>query len=229
MKTKLTTTDIDQIKLFDVLSTFQREEILNNSSLYNFEKNERIYGDSEDIKFVYLVREGSVKVGMNASNGKTLIKNIIYKGELFGENIFTPMTQRSEFAEALKTATVLKIPSYIFKKIVASNHLFAQKITQIIIQRLQNLEERLQSFVFKKAKARIVDFIKKTATLKGVKIGIEEVLIHHGMSHKEIAYLTDTSRQTVARVLGELKNDKLIHFSPRKPSKILIRNMMAFG
>lgn len=229
MKTKLSTTEIDQIKLFDVLSTLQREEVINNSTLYNFQKNEKIYGDSEDIRFVYIVREGSVKVGMNASNGKTLIKNIIYKDELFGENIFTNITQRAEFAEVLKPATVLKIPAHIFRKLVASNHLFAQQITQIIIERLQNLEERLQSFVFKKAKARIVDFIKKTASLKGIKIGIEEVLIHHGMSHKEIAYLTDTSRQTVARVLGELKNENLIHFSPRKPSKILIRNMMAFG
>ena len=47
MKTKLTPTDIDQIKLFDVLSTLQREEILNNSSLYNFEKNEWVNSDVE--------------------------------------------------------------------------------------------------------------------------------------------------------------------------------------
>ncbi len=64
--------------------------------------------------------------------------------------------------------------------------------------------------------------------MRGIKIGLEEILINHGMSHKEIAYLTDTSRQTVARVLGELKRENLIHFSVRKPNKILIRDIMVF-
>ena len=81
----------------------------------------------------------------------------------------------------------------------------------------------MQNFVFMKAKTRIVDFIRKTGNRKGIKIGVDEILINHGMSHKDIAYLTDTSRQTVARVLGELKKENLIHFSARKPSKILIR------
>ena len=45
------------------------------------------------------------------------------------------------------------------------------------------------------------------------------------MSHKEIAYLTDTSRQTVARILNELKKENFIHYGSRKSSKILIRDM----
>jgi CRP/FNR family cyclic AMP-dependent transcriptional regulator len=112
---------------------------------------------------------------------------------------------------------------------VEENGNFANDIMGVILLRLQLLEERMQSFVFKKAKIRIMDFIKKTGELRGIKIGIQEILINHGMSHKEIAYLTDTSRQTVARVLGELKKDDLIHFSARKPNKILIRNMMSLA
>ena len=63
------------------------------------------------------------------------------------------------------------------------------------------------------------------ASTKGIKIGFDEILIHHGLSHKEIANITDTSRQTVARVLSELKKLDVIHFSARKPHKILIRDI----
>ena len=49
------------------------------------------------------------------------------------------------------------------------------------------------------------------------------------MSHKEIAHLTDTSRQTVARVLGELKREKLIHFSDRRPNKTLLKNGLSIA
>jgi len=93
------------------------------------------------------------------------------------------------------------------------------------VERLDNLELRIKNFVFMKAKQRIAGFIHQTAQLQGIKIGMEEILINHGMSHKEIAFVTDTSRQTVARVLGDLKRENIIHFSERKPNKILIRDL----
>ena len=175
---------------------------------------------------MYLVQKGSVKLGINASCGKILIKDVVYENSLFGENIFVGDGQRKEFAKTMTDTSVIKIPTEVFRSLVEENGEFANDIMGVVLQRLQLLEERMQSFVFKKAKIRIMDFIKKTGELRGIKIGIQEILINHGMSHKEIAYLTDTSRQTVARVLGELKKDDLIHFSPRKPNKILIRNMM---
>jgi CRP-like cAMP-binding protein len=229
MKKQFTTTDLDQIQLFECLSQLQKEKLLRSGIISSYKKDERVYNNQAEIQSVFIVMDGSIKLGMNAVNGRVLIKNLVYKGELFGENIFTSRAHRTEYAEVLRDAQVLRIPKKTFKELAASNCIFAQNITKIIIERLQNLEERLQSFVFKNAKTRIVDFIKKTASLKGIKIGIDEILINHGMSHKEIAFLTDTSRQTVARVLGELKKDNLIHFSPRKPSKILLRPLLLAG
>ena len=95
----------------------------------------------------------------------------------------------------------------------------------IVVTKLQNIEDRLQNFVFRKAKERIVDFIYRSGLRKGIKIGANECLIDHAMSHKEIAWMTDTSRQTVARILNELKKEDYIHYGSRKSSKILIRNM----
>ena len=155
-----------------------------------------------------------------------MIKDIVYENSLFGENVFVDDKTRKEFAKTMTDTSVIRIPIEVFRTMVEENGAFANDVMGVVLHRLQLLEERMQSFVFKKAKKRIVDFILKTGQLRGIKIGMEEILINHGMSHKEIAYLTDTSRQTVARVLGELKREDLIHFSARKPNKILIRNMM---
>ncbi|MBK6786041.1 MAG: winged helix-turn-helix domain-containing protein [Saprospiraceae bacterium] len=87
------------------------------------------------------------------------------------------------------------------------------------------MEERLQNFVFMKAKERIVHFLFSSALKKGINIGMDEKLINQGISHKDIAYLTDTSRQTVARVLNELKRDNIIHYGGGKSCKILVRDM----
>ena len=214
---------LKDIEILKSLSEDQINELAKRCTLEKVHKNSKIYSSGQTIDYVYLVNKGSVKLGMIAECDKTLIKDIVYDQEIFGENIFARNLVRKDFSEAMTDTTFFKIPSTFFKELVESNSGFANAVMTIIIGRLRNLEQRMQNFVFMKAKARIVDFIRKTGDRKGIKIGVDETLINHGMSHKEIAYLTDTSRQTVARVLGELKKENLIHFSPRKPSKILIR------
>jgi len=211
------------------LSEKELEEMTKHAQLKRIGKNEEIYLPGDDSHFVYLVQKGSIKLGINASCGKILIKDIVYEDSIFGENIFVGDGRRKEFAQTMTETSVIKIPTDVFRTMVEENGAFANDIMGVVIHRLQLLEERMQSFVFKKAKMRIMDFIKRTGELRGIKIGMQEILINHGMSHKEIAYLTDTSRQTVARVLGELKRADLIHFSARKPNKILIRNMMSLS
>ncbi len=214
-----------EMPVFKSLNADQLERLALHSIQEKILKNARIYEAGQEVEYVYLVEKGSVKLGMIAFGGKTLTKEIAYDHELFGENIFTGAKVTREFAEAMTETRLIKIPVLLFKETVIQNTTFANLVTQIIVHKLQNLEERLQNFVFRKAKERIVDFIYRTGLRKGIKIGINECLIDHGMSHKEIAYLTDTSRQTVARILNELKKENYIHYGSRKSSKILIRNM----
>ncbi len=208
------------------LSEKELEKMTKSASLVRFQKNSLIYQSGDDKEFIYLVQKGSIKLGINVSCGKILLKDVIFENSLFGENIFVDNSRRKEFAKALTESSVIKISSSVFKNLVIENGVFANDVMGIVLRRLQLLEERMHAFIFKKAKSRIMGFLRKTGKLQGIKIGLQEILINHGMSHKEIAYLTDTSRQTVARVLGELKRENLIHFSARKPNKILIRNIV---
>lgn len=215
---------LQQKDIFSSLTSEQLSLIADTTIYEEAKKGMQIFEQGQRILYVYLIEKGSVKLATTAECGKTLIKDIMYEDEVFGENVFSEQGKRLSYAEAADKTGYFAIPVNVFRKVVISNPSFAQAIMDLIIQRLHALEERMQSFVFKKAKARIFDFIKSVAKKRGIRIGIDECLINHGMSHKEIAYLTDTSRQTVARVMGELKRDDLIHFSARKPGKVLIRN-----
>lgn len=207
------------------LTTDQLNSLAESAIFQKASKNSLIYDTGSKMEYVYLVEKGSIKLGMLATCGKTLTKDIVYDNEIFGENVFSPGLIYKEYAEAMMETKYYKVPVDVFKDIILSNNDFANTIMNVIVTKLQNLEERLQNFVFRKAKERIVDFIYRTGLRKGIKIGLNECLIDHGMSHKEIAYLTDTSRQTVARILNELKKENFIHYGSRKSSKILIRDM----
>ncbi len=222
-----TKTEFRALKNLNHLSDSQMESLSRVSILKTLEKGEIIFNEGDAKNEVYLLVSGSVKTGSRIGEDKLLIKNIVHKDSFFGENIFASNTTRKEFAEALSPIEYYQIPADHFRKMAEENQEFANFILDIIVARLFELEERLKNFVFKSAKERIMYFIKTTGERRGIKIGMDECLINHGMSHKEIASLTDTSRQTVARVLSELKRTNVIHFSPRKPNKILIRDMAA--
>ena len=226
---------VNTLKEFPVLNQCSDKELewlAGKSTEKSYFKGESIYRQGDAGSHVYFVTDGSAKLGLTSSCGKILIKDIVHTNNIFGENIFTAVSTRKEFAEVMKgKVTVLSVSKEDFQKLLQHNPRFANNVVNLVVSRLNALEKRMENFIFKKAKARIVDFIVNTGKTRGIKIGIDEMLINHGMSHKEIAFLTDTSRQTVARVLGELKKDCLIHFSSRKPSKILIRDLgslMAF-
>jgi len=215
-----------ELKLFRSLSDQQLEQIANQAIHRKFKKGDYIYRHGDPVSYIYILHSGSVKCGKETVNNKALLKEIVYKQELLGENVITNYKERREFAQTLEDTEVFQLPVDFFKALLNQNPALCQELTIILINKMSSLENRLSNFVFKKAQTRIVEFLKDLAHTRGIKIGLEEILVNHGLSHKEIANITDTSRQTVARVLGDLKRQNIIHFSARKPHKILIRNMV---
>ncbi len=216
------------LKEYEILSSLNTQafnELAENCTFFKIPKGLPTYKVGDKVQAVYFLQKGSIKIGCSTIEDKQLIKNIVYPGELFGENVFS-LDKRTDFAVALEDCQLFSIPLSYYNQMLVSNPALREAILNQMLKNLKTLQQRRQNFVFTKAKNRIMGFIKDLADKRGIKIGIEEILVNHKLSHKEIANITDTSRQTVARVLSELKDENIIHFSPRKPTKILIRDIM---
>jgi len=83
------------------------------------------------------------------------------------------------------------------------------------------MERKIELLVFKDARTRIIEFLKDLAQERGQKVGFETMIKNH-FTHKDIASLTGTSRQTVTTVLNELRESNVINFDRRR---ILIRDV----
>jgi CRP-like cAMP-binding protein len=88
-------------------------------------------------------------------------------------------------------------------------------------RKVDSLERRLESIISKDSRTRIIDFLREMAEENGKKVGFE-TLIKNNFTHKDIASLTGTSRQTVTTTLNSLKDQNIINFDRRR---ILIRDM----
>ena len=186
------------------------------------DKNEYIYFPEDPSSSIYFLKKGRVKIGTYSENGKEIIKAILGPGEIFGELSLVGEGKRKDFAMTLDNdVTLCAMGMRDMEEMMEKNSMLGMKVTKLIGFRLQKIERRLESLIFKDARSRIIDFITDLGHEKGKAIG-KEILVKHNLTHMDIANLTATSRQTVTTILNELKDQNLIHL---ERNKFLIRDM----
>ena len=185
-------------------------------------KDEYIYFPEDPSSSIFFLKKGRVKIGSYSDSGKEIIKAILNPGEIFGELSLVGQEKRNDFAIALdKDIIVCSLGISDMEKMIEANPLIGIKVTKLIGFRLQKIERRFESLVFKDARTRIVDFIIDLGKDIGKEIG-KEILVKHNLTHMDMANLTATSRQTVTTVLNELKEQNLIHL---ERNQFLIRDI----
>ncbi len=208
--------------LFEVLCPKKTPYLEDQHKPGIYKKDQMIYFQDQSSENIYMVSNGRVKIGTYAPDGKEIVKAILTRGEVFGELALAGENKRQDFAQSMDNEThvcVMKIDD--LKDLMKENKELSFKILKIVGFRLRKMERKIESLVFKDARTRIVDFLKETALEKGQKVGFETMIKNH-LTHKDIASLTGTSRQTVTTVLNELREKNLINFDRRR---ILIRDL----
>lgn len=187
-----------------------------------FDKGSYIYFIDDPSDYVYLVKQGRVKISSYADDGKEIVKTILNAGEIFGELAITGEDKRKDFAQALDARTII-CPLTIrdMRNLMEDNQELSFKIFKLIGLRMRKLERRLELLISKDARTRVVEFLKDMAHERGEKVGLE-VMIKSHLKHQDIASLTGTSRQTVTTIMNDLKEKNLISFDRRR---ILIRDL----
>ncbi len=184
-------------------------------------KGSFIYFPADDIKTVFFVIKGRVKTGAYSPEGKEIINAILLSEGLFGEMGLIGACERGEFAQTMEKTEIISIPLAKLKELMSNNHRFSLLITQKLGDKLRKAQKRLESQVFRKAKDRVIEFLRDLGTENGQRVGFE-LLVKQFFTHQEIAGLTGTSRQTVTTILNELRAANLIYFNRRR---LLIRDI----
>ena len=97
-----------------------------------------------------------VKIGSYSNDGKEIIKAILKPGEIFGEMAIVGQEKRRDFAQALTNdVRFCAIGVDEMKEILMSNPQLNFEVTKTIGERIQKVERRLESLVFKDARQRI--------------------------------------------------------------------------
>ncbi len=209
------------LPIFKTLSEPELKQVGQIAEARLIPKHSSIYemGDASDQ--IFFLTKGVVKIS-NEANGREVIKHILHPLAIFGELGLVGEQKRQDNALAMnKDVELYTISVRAFRALMQTNHQLAMNVLNLIGNRLRSTESRLESMIFKDARARIIDFLKDSAERQGKRIGYE-MLIKHCLTQQDIANITGTSRQTVTSVLNELRKANLIYFNRRS---ILIRDI----
>ena len=188
-----------------------------------FRRGEYIYMSHDIADRIFFLTEGRVKIGSYSDSGKEITKAILSKGEVFGELAIVKSGKRGDFALAMEDTKCCVITKEELKELLREHNAFSLFLMKVLGSRALEMENRLESLVFKDSRKRIIEFLLEMQEKSGERVGYEYV-IRKFITHQEIANLTATSRQTVTTVLNDLRSSDIIKFDRKR---LLIRDLEA--
>lgn len=204
----------------DLLLGYSDKEL--SSSQITYQKDDFIFKINEPSDLIYFIEKGSVKLAKEDESGEEIVKAILSAGSIFGEMAMIEGQKRTEYARVLSHDTVVSV--WVVREVLEAarnNHDLFLRVLGLMGKKIEKLDKRIESITSKDSRTRIVEFLKELALESGQKVGFE-TLIQNNFTHRDIANLTGTSRQTVTTTLNQLKDKNIINFDRRR---ILIRDV----
>jgi len=213
----------ESVNLYQILCPHKVKTMADKHTFSHYKKDQYIFFPEDAATHIYMIVSGHVRIGHYQEDGKEVITAILSTGEIFGELAMAGEEKRKGYAQAMEATVICPLSITQLADLMKENKELSFKILKLIGLRLMKLERKLELLVFKDARTRVIEFLKDAASWKGKKVGFE-TMIATRLTHKDIAALTGTSRQTVTTILNELKDKNLINFDRKK---ILIRDLAA--
>jgi CRP-like cAMP-binding protein len=180
---------------------------------------------------IYKLNKGVLKIIHFNNDGSHRIKYIILSGEIFGGLAYLMGGKKiyTEYAEALENADISVIHIDQFDDYIQLMPDGYRSFLESVGRRIIKLERRIDSMVFGNASQRIVNLLLEYAKSYGKRDGNIFTAPNY-LTHLEISTLTGTSRQTVTKVLNQLRQQKKIEYNTREIIVHILRfNNTLFG
>lgn len=213
---------LKKFNILKVLSWDEKIRLALKATMKAHKAGDMIYFRGDPGKNIYFLKKGSAKLYRYSERGEEIIFEIVRPGELFGELAWIRHTPQDKCAQALTDVLLCYLDVNEWEKFVTAHPEMKTSIIKWIGGKMVQLERRLESLQFKNTQTRVVELLKDLADTYGRKLGLGyeiEIKIH--LTHKDMAQLTATNRQSVTSVLKNLERKGIISYDRRR---ILIRN-----
>ncbi len=203
---------------FDIFQNITDQEYEELGLVHNFVEaanGEYIYFPHQNRNKLYFAKDGFIKLGYIDEQGNEIIKEIIQKGEVFGQLTLEKSNDRDEFAQAYKSdVSLCAFTMEDFLRLLQRKPQLAIAFSFHLGNKLRKVENRLLNILNKDVKSRLAQFLLQLAADNNPGIN-NKAVIDKFLTHDDMAKLIGSSRQTVTTTLNQFEKQKLITTSKK--------------
>ena len=203
-------------KLFRTLSFSQIKQLCIITGFKKANKGEIIYFSNSEVPRIFLLKKGNIKIVSIDEEGNETIKDIIQKGDLFGELTLENDRNSNEYAKALTDE--VSICSFLlsdFEDLIMRNPSLALGYTKFVGLKMKRIRNNYSNLMSKDAKSRLITFLLDWAEREG-KTENNTATIDNYLTQNDIAQIICTSRQTATILLNELEENGVLHYGRKE-------------
>lgn len=203
-----------KISYFTALSEAEQKKL---ASLFREKKARRgkvIFYEGDSPDFLYLVKEGKVKVSKLSPEGKITVLEVIPEGQTFGEVAVFDGQPFPATAEAMTDSTILYMDRQDFLKFVRSNPQVAEAIIADLGTRLRFAQKLVHSLATERAERRLATAVLKLADKLEVKSS-EGTTIDLPLTRQDLAEMAGVALETAIRIVSRWQKNNLVVFEKK--------------
>jgi CRP-like cAMP-binding protein len=203
------------MKLND-LDDSRRAHFLERAKRLVLARNDAVYRDGDRADKVFVVDHGRIKIVRTHISGSETIVGIRTPGDIFGElSAIESDRIRTTSAIAIEPSTAYAVAATTMRELLAADLGFARAFTAGTARRLTEAERELTELAGKSVPGRLVDALGRLASMYGEENGDGTLRIGINLTHRDLADLIGTSRETLTKELGVLADVGLVRVTPK--------------
>jgi len=192
------------------------EAMARESAMASYPPGELLHEAGSPIDSVVFISQGRVKVYRLSREGKQQTIALLGPGDAFGEIGLVDRRAQDLFAEALDEVVVCRTSREAFLQLCSRDPALAIRLAEAMGEKLQDARERIADFAFRDVRGRvahlILTFLERERRLAGSD-DVDRVVF--GLSHRELADMIGTRRESVTLSLNSLERDGYVRFEER--------------
>jgi len=178
-----------------------------------FPHGEVIARQGEDVRTLFLVTEGAVRLASVTPGGREVVVALLGLGDLFGESALLGDPSPVQ-ARAIGRTEVVALHVSCIRAIVERQPGTAEQLLRLVAGRLHRTRTALEEALVCDIPGRVAGRLRDLAADHGV---LEADGVHLGVpiTQEELARMVGVSRETVNRTVGALAARGLVRSAPR--------------
>jgi CRP-like cAMP-binding protein len=206
---------VDKLELLRQVPIFSRLAAANLGLLgasldtRSYARGEMIFHQGSEGDLLHLIVRGQVRIFTNSQLGQELAMKVCRAGDFFGELALLDGQPRSASAQAMLPTSTLTLHRDAFQQAIRSAPEIAVSVLEELSARLRRTNIYAEYLASHSAPQRVVRTLLDLADQHGVgHQGATRIDLH--LTQDDLASLAGTTRETVNRVLGGLREQGLI-------------------